>query len=194
MMELTDIRSAARHWFWVAPLVLGVAFIAGGLYMVSEGRSAKDEVRDAIVRENIVTSEDAAIPNVPVTNAATAKAEAEIIQAHVLKATGGDTYATVDRYLAADGVGTTSDKEQALIVDGNPVPNPARNTAFQGAALRTSLNLAVMGFKVSDLVIGMGFFMVVVGGTFIVFLAPAVYYAAELANQRSREKGHNEMA
>jgi hypothetical protein len=51
-----------------------------------------------------------------------------------------------------------------------------------------------MGFKVSDLVIGMGFFMVVVGGTFIVFLAPAVYYAAELANQRSREKGHNEMA
>ena len=71
------IFNLARHWFWVAPLVLGVAFIAGGVYMVSEGNSAKDEVRDAIVRENIVTSEDAAIPNVQVTNAATAKAEAE---------------------------------------------------------------------------------------------------------------------
>lgn len=188
------VFSLARHWFWVVPLVLGVAFIAGGLYMVSEGRNAKDEVRDAIVRENIVTSEDATIPNVPVTNAATAKAEAEAIEAHVLKATGGDTYATVDRYLAADGVGTTSDKELALIVNGNPVPNPARNTAFQGAALRTSLNLAVMGFKVSDLVIGMGFFMVVIGGTFILFLAPAVYYAAELANQRSRENGRGEVA
>ena len=188
------VFNIARHWFWVAPLVLGVAFIAGGLYMVSEGREAKDEVRDAIVRENIVTSEDSAIPNVQVTNAATAKAEAEIIEAHVLKATGGDTYATVDRYLAADGVGTTSDKEQALIVDGNPVPNPARNTAFQGAALRTSLNLAVMGFKVSDLVIGMGFFMVAIGGTFVLFLAPAVYYAADLANQRTREKGRGEVA
>jgi len=186
--------SLLRHWFWLAPLVLGIAFIGGGLYMVSEGRSAKDEVRDAIVRENIVTSEDATIPNVPVTSAATAKAQAEVIEAHVLKATGGDTYATVDRYVSADGLGTTSDGEQALIVDGNPVPNPARNTAFQGAALRTSLNLAVMGFKISDLVIGMGFFMVAIGGTFILFLAPAVYYAAELANQRGRAEGHSEVA
>jgi len=186
--------SLLRHWFWLAPLVLGIAFIGGGLYMVSEGRSAKDEVRDAIVRENIVTSEDATIPNVPVTSAATAKAQAEVIEAHVLEATGGDTYATVDRYVSADGLGTTSDGEQALIVDGNPVPNPARNTAFQGAALRTSLNLAVMGFKISDLVIGMGFFMVAIGGTFILFLAPAVYYAAELANQRGRAEGHSEVA
>ena len=31
--------------------------------------------------------------------------------------------------------------------------------------------------------------MVAVGGTFILFLAPAVYYAAELANKRNgREK------
>jgi hypothetical protein len=186
--------SLLRHWFWVAPLVLGIAFIGGGLYMVSEGREAKDEVRDAVVRENIVTSEDATIPNVPVTNAATAKAQAEVIEAHVLEATGGDTYATVDRYVSADGLGTTSDREQALIVDGNPVPNPARNTAFQGAALRTSLNLAVMGFKISDLVMGMGFFMVAIGGTFVLFLAPAVYYAAELANQRSREEGRGEVA
>jgi hypothetical protein len=48
--------------------------------------------------------------------------------------------------------------------------------------LRTALNLAVMGFKVSDLVIGMGAFMLVIGGTFILALAPAVYYSAEVAN------------
>jgi hypothetical protein len=45
-----------------------------------------------------------------------------------------------------------------------------------------------MGFKVSDLVIGMGFFMVAVGATFVLFLAPAVYYAAELANKRTDGK------
>jgi len=45
-----------------------------------------------------------------------------------------------------------------------------------------------MGFKVSDLVIGMGFFMVAVSGTVILFLAPEVYYAAELANRRNGSK------
>jgi hypothetical protein len=179
------IFNLARHWFWLAPIVLGIGFIAGGLYMVREGNEAKDEVRDAIVRENITTSEDASIPNVQVDSATTAKAQAQAIEAHTLETTGGETYATIDRYLAPDG-GTTNDREQALKgADGNPIPNPVRNTAFQSAALRTSLNLAVMGFKVSDLVIGMGFFMVAIGVTFILFLAPAVYYAAELANQRN---------
>jgi hypothetical protein len=188
------IFNLARHWFWLVPIVLGVAFIAGGLYMVSEGNSAKDEVRDAIVSENIITSEDASIPNVQVNSAATAKAQSEVIKKHTLETTGGETFATIDRYLAPDG-GTTSDRDAALKgADGNPIPNPVRNTAFQSAALRTSLNLAVMGFKISDLVIGMGFFMVAVGATFIPFLAPAVYYAAEVANKRSREEGHGEAA
>jgi hypothetical protein len=188
------IFNVARHWFWLVPVVLGIGFIGGGLYMVSEGNEAKDEVRDAIVRENITTSEDASIPNVVVDNAATAKAQAQAIEQHTLETTGGETYATIDRYLAPDG-GTTNDREAALKgADGNPIPNPVRNTAFQSAALRTSLNLAVMGFKISDLVIGMGFFMVAVGATFVLFLAPAVYYAAEVANRRTREEGRGEVA
>ena len=186
--------NVARRWFWLAPVVLGVAFIGGGLYMVREGNEAKDEVRDAIVRENITTTEDARIPNVQVNSAATAKAQAEAIEAHALKTTGGETYAEIDRYLAPNG-GTTSNRDEALKdASGNPVPNPARNTAFQAAALRTSLNLAVMGFKVSDLVMGMGFFMVAIGGTFVLFLAPAVYYAAELANERTGEERRTEAA
>jgi len=160
----------ARHWFWVVPIVLGVAFIAGGLYMVSEGRSAKDDVRDAIVREKIITAEDSAIPNETVDDAATAKAQADVIEKHYLELTGGKPYAELAR------------------------DDPNRDTAFRAASLRTSLNLAVMGFKVSDLVIGMGFFMVAVGGTFILFLAPAVYYAADLANQRTGDKTRTKVA
>jgi hypothetical protein len=152
----------ARHWFWVAPLILGLVFIGGGLYMVSEGREASDEVEDAIRRENIVTSEDARVPNVPVTDARTAEAQADVIEQHYLEITGGRTYAELDR------------------------DDPNRDTALTAANLRTSLNLAVMGFKISDLVVGMGFFMVAVGGTFILFLAPAVYWAAEVANEHSK--------
>ena len=180
----------ARHWFWLAPLVLGIVFIGGGLYMIAEGRSAKDEVRDAIVRENITTSEDASIPNVRVVDAATAESEANVIQTHALEMADGQTYAELGRFMAADG-GYTSDPEKALKgSDGKPVPNPVRNTVLQSVSLRTALNLAVMGFKISDLVVGMGFFMVAIGGTFILFMAPAVYWAAEIANERAatREK------
>jgi hypothetical protein len=63
-----------------------------------------------------------------------------------------------------------------------------RNTAKDSAFLRTSLGVAVMGFKISDLVVGMGFFMAAVGVTFVLFLAPAVYYAAEVANKRTDEE------
>ncbi len=147
-----------RHYIWVAPMVLGLVFIGGGIYMVVQGQDAKDEVRDSIVSENIITSEDASIPNVLVDNAAKAKAEADVIEVHYLEITGGKTYSELDR------------------------DDPNRETAFRAVQLRTSLNLAVMGFKVSDLVIGMGVFMIVVGATFILFMAPAVFYSAEVAN------------
>ncbi len=157
-----------RHYIWVAPMVLGLVFIGGGIYLVVQGQDAKDEVRDSIVSENIITSEDASIPNVLVNNAAKAKAEADVIEVHYLEITGGKTYAELDR------------------------DDPNRETAFRAVQLRTSLNLAVMGFKVSDLVIGMGVFMIVVGATFILFMAPAVFYSAEVANhyrQLTRDEG-----
>jgi hypothetical protein len=43
-----------------------------------------------------------------------------------------------------------------------------------------------MGFKVSDLVTGMGVFMVVIGITHILFLAPSVYWAAEVADDYAK--------
>jgi len=157
-MKLGRWATLVRHWIWIAPLAIGVLFVAAGVFMMVEGRNAKDEVRNAIVAENIITAEDASIPNVQVNSAATAKAQADVIEMHYLESTGGLTYAELDR------------------------DDPARETAFRAANLRTSLNLAVMGFKVSDLVIGIGAFMVVIGAAFVVFIAPAIYYSAEVAN------------
>ena len=157
-MKLGNWAKVIRHWIWVAPLVIGLVFAGAGAYMVIEGQNAKNEVRDAIVAENIFTTEDASIPNVPVNSAATAKAQADVIEEHTLAITGGLTYSELDP------------------------DDPLRETAFTAANLRTSLNLAVMGFRVSDLVIGMGAFMVVIGATFVVFMAPAIYYSAEVAN------------
>ena len=234
------IFNLARHWFWLAPIVLGVALIGGGLYMAREGRSAKDDVRDSVLQESITVSEDApAFGGEVVDSADKADAQSAAILKHTLAATGGYLYADIGRFLLPEGTyilpngtyatadgGTTQDialaekdasgspvitttdealaaknasdqpirawtsdsKAAATDANGKPVDNALRNTAKDSAYLRTSLGVAVMGFKVSDLVIGMGFFMVAVGGTFILFLAPAVYYAAELANQRNGGK------
>jgi hypothetical protein len=80
----------------------------------------------------------------------------------------------------------TSDSTLAATdANGKPLDNPLRTTAQNSAFLRTSLGVAVMGFKVSDLVVGVGAFMIVIGATFVLFLAPAVYWAAEVANEHT---------
>jgi hypothetical protein len=150
---------AARHWFWIAPVVLGLVFVGGGAYMIREGRAAHNEIRDTLLLEDVTTSADASIPNVKVDSAATARSEAELIQAHVLEITGGKTYSQMER------------------------DDPNRPTVLNSITLRTSLNMAVMGFNVSDLVVGLGLFMIVIGVTHILFLAPAVYWAAEVAKE-----------
>ena len=169
-MRFTKWFRLARHFIWLAPLALGFVFVVGGIYMISEGNAAKDEVRSALVAENIITSDDASIQGVLVNSEATARSEAAVIDMHVLEITGGKRYADLDR------------------------DDPLRDTALRAVNLRTSLNLAVMGFNVSDLVIGMGVFMVVIGGAFVLFMAPAVYYSAEVANhydQLMKEKKGN---
>jgi hypothetical protein len=226
----------ARHWFWIAPVLIGLAFIAGGAYMIREGRSAHDDVRDSTLREAITVSEDApAFGGEVVDSADKADAQADAILEHTLAASGGYLYAGIGRYLMPEGNyilpkgtyatedgGTTTDvalaakdangspiitttdetvaaknasdqpirawtsdsKQAATDANGKPVENPVRNTAKDSAFLRTSLGVAVMGFKVSDLVVGLGAFMAVMGAVNILFLAPAVYWAAEVANDR----------
>jgi hypothetical protein len=78
---------------------------------------------------------------------------------------------------------TSNAELAAKDASGQPVQNQLRNTAKDSAFLRTSLGVAVMGFKVSDLVVGMGVFMLVMGVVTVLFLAPAVYWAAEVAKE-----------
>jgi len=233
-MKLGNWAKLIRHWIWVAPLIIGVVFVAGGIFLMVEGRAAHNDVRDSIVQESITVSGDAAaFAGEPVDSAAKAQAESDVILMHTLAGNGGYLYAEMGRfllpegnyilpngtYMTADG-GTTQNVAQAATddngtpinvttnetlaalnasdqpvrawtnsgalaatdADGNPVPNTLRNTAQTSAFLRTSLGVAVMGFRVSDLVVGVGAFMLVIGAAFVIFIAPAIYYSAEVAN------------
>lgn len=149
--------------FPIVLMVIGLAFVVGGTYTVFRGLDARDQVREELLAQNIVTPEDASIPNTQVTDAATAESMADIINVHSREATGDRSYAELGRFLTPDG-GDTSDEAEALKdSEGNPVPNPVREVAFTASALRTSLYASILAFNVADLVVGLGVAIVVLG-------------------------------
>jgi hypothetical protein len=112
--------------------------------MVGEARQAQDEVRDTLAAERIVTAEDAEIPLAPVTGPDEAKAQADIIFQHALRITGGKTYAELAR------------------------DDPNRATYLNSVTLRTALMQAYLAFKVSDLVLGVGIIVALLGLSHVV--------------------------
>ena len=154
-----------RKLFPILLIVVGMAFIGGGGYTIYRGFDARDQVRDELVAQAITTPEDASIPGVLVDDVASAKSMAEIIGHHAEESTGGLTYSEMGRFMAANGdpAGTSDESAALLGDDGKPVPNGLRNVAFQAASLRTSLYTSVMAFEVSNLVLGIGALLLVLG-------------------------------
>jgi hypothetical protein len=175
-----------KKTFALILVVVGVGFIGGGVYTTLRGLDAKAHVREELVAQRITTPEDASIPNAPVDDAATAHAMAQIINVHAAEATGGQTYATMGRFLAADG-GDTSDEALALKdEEGNPVANPARNSWVTAVAITTALNTSYMAEQLSifGLVVGVALLLTGVG---LVILAFAVF-GREPAAEAKRSK------
>ncbi len=154
-----------KKLFPILLVALGVAFLGGGAYATARGFDARDQVRDELVAQNIVTPEDASIPNVRVDDVATARSMAEIIEEHALASTDGLTYSEMGRFMTPDGdPAGTNDEAQAVIGnDDRPIANPLRNVAFQASALRTSLYSSIMAFEVSTLVVGIGALLAALG-------------------------------
>jgi hypothetical protein len=149
--------------FPIALMIFGLVLIGAGFYTMNRGFDAKDQVKEELLAQNIVTPEDATVPNARVDSASTARVMADVINTHALEATDGRTYSEMGRYLATSG-GDTNDPEQAVLgADGKPVANPLRNTAFQASSLRTSLYTSILAFNVGDLVVGLGLMIIVLG-------------------------------
>ncbi|HEU0131166.1 MAG TPA: hypothetical protein VFQ85_09275 [Mycobacteriales bacterium] len=125
---MTRIRTIA------ATVTLGAAatFFVAGPYMVYRGVDARSQVRAELTAQHIVTTPDSADPGKQVTDAHTAQVQADVIEKHMMEATGGKTFAQLDR------------------------TDPVRQTAFQGDMLRTALLSSVLAWNVANLVIGLG--------------------------------------
>jgi hypothetical protein len=147
-----------RHAPWVSSLLVGVLLVIGGLVFVVQGTSARDEIRDELRAEQVMTSQDASIPGVLVEDAETAKAQADAIKTHTL--------------------GTWGPYSQL------PRDDPRRAQFIDGVALRTALNMAVMGFKMTDLVIAAGAILLLAGLATVALATPALYMLAGVVVQR----------
>src|SRR3990172_4767871 len=110
--------------FPIALAFVGLVFVGAGIYTTVQGFNAKDQVRAELVAQNITTTEDAAIPNARVDDAATADAMADIIGVHALEATGGRTYAAMGRFLTPDGDDTSDEAAALKDENGKPIATP----------------------------------------------------------------------
>jgi hypothetical protein len=133
------MKGPILHYAWIGAILFGFVLVGAGLFMVYQGMAAHDEIRDTLASEKIVTAADSDLPNVAVTGPAEAKAQSDAIWAHVMKQTGGKTYAEL------------------------PQGDPLRATYLQSVTLRTALMESYLAFKVSDLVMGIGLIVALLG-------------------------------
>ena len=121
----------------VAAILLGIGMVALGVIFVLMGYGAKSDIREALLKEKVITGADSAIPDVLVEDVETAKAQQDTIEAHTFGRFG--PYSGMER------------------------DDPNRDVYIKGLTLRNALNLAVVGFGVADLAIGIGWVTVVLG-------------------------------
>ena len=166
------MRTTILRYGGIAASVILIAFGIGTLVIGIDGRS---EVRSTLAKEQIVGTPDSKIAGQKVDSGSEAREFAATIRKHTLEATGGQTYAQMDRFLDASGKPTSD--EAAAAKDpktGEPVENGARNIWITSTALSTALNTAYFAENVALFSIVMGVAMLLVGIGFLVLTASAL--------------------
>ena len=116
----------------IASVVLGVLLVVGGI-------ATWVVVSSTLSDQNIVTADDACLPGRAVVDPFTAYCQAQVIEKHTLDATGGLTYAELDR------------------------EDPLRETALTSSFLQSSLFTSVVAFGVAAMAVGMGLLFILIG-------------------------------
>ncbi|MBP9803032.1 MAG: hypothetical protein KBD14_01850 [Candidatus Pacebacteria bacterium] len=143
----------------------GVLAIITGLILIIGGVWGICFTYKNVSQENIVTGEDASIPNAKVIGPLTLKSQADIIREHTLKITGGKTYAQMPRQIPKlDEKG-----KEILDADGKVVlvDNLSRSIWITATSLTTALNLAIMSYAFASLIILFGLVSLFTGYIFL---------------------------
>ena len=129
--------------------LIGTLVMVAGLVMALAGAGTWAMVQSSLAAENITVAEDAArFGGEPVDGPLTAYYQADIIEHHALEASGGKTYAELDR------------------------EDPVRATVMNGSFLRASLFTSVVSFGIAAMAMGLGIVFVLVGAALRVLGRP----------------------
>lgn len=120
-------------------IITGFVLVAGGVWGIVF-------TYQNVAREKITTPADASIPSAPVRGPFTLKSQADIIRYHTLSTTKDQTYSEMPRTISQKDA---SGKEVM-------VENIARNIWVTATALTTALNLAIVTYVFSALVVLLG--------------------------------------
>jgi hypothetical protein len=158
-----------NKFFKYGGLVASIVLIAFGVGAIYTGVDGRDRVQSDLAQEQIVGTPDSTIPGQKVDTGSEAQAFAATIRKHTLEATGGQTYAQMERFIDENGKPTND--ENAAAKDprsGEPVANQARNIWVTSTALQTALNTAYFAEGVATFAIVMGFAMLLSGIGFLI--------------------------
>lgn len=147
-----------RHLPWLASLAVGLILLGGGSLMALQGIATRNLIRGELRAEQVMTAKDTARPGVLVEDAATAQMQADVIKHHTLGTWG--PYSELPR------------------------DDPRRAQFIDGVALRTALNMAVVGFGITDLLVGAGLIIVLAGVATIALATPGLYMLAGMVASR----------
>ncbi len=125
--------SGTARWISIVTMVVGAIMVLAGAVTYAT-------VSSTLADQRITVSEDAScLAGQPVSGPFAAYCQADIINHHALEATGGKTYAELDR------------------------DDPTRQTAMTASFLQASLYTSVVAFGVAVMAIGVGIVLILVG-------------------------------
>jgi hypothetical protein len=144
----------------IVALVVGIGSVAGGVFGVWF-------TWDQAAAQNVVTPDDAAIPETAVRGPFTMWAQSDIITHHQLDSTGGLYYAEMDREVPAVDEATGEPLVDEATGEPVMVPNEARASWLTATTLTTALSVGIISYAVSAFAIVTGLTLAVAGYTFL---------------------------
>ena len=140
MTTTAEVPAARTETVSTKVRVASIITIVAGVILMISGAITWTTVQSSLADERITVSEDSPRwAGDAVDGPLTAYQEASMIQKHYLEATGGKTYAELDR------------------------EDPLRQTAMTASFLRASLFTSVVAFGVAALAFGLGVVFVIIG-------------------------------
>ena len=136
--------------------MVGLLSIIFGVVAFIGGVATWSTVTSQLAAENITVPADSPlVPGAKVQDPISAYAQAEIINTHATKASGGKTYAELGAMITeAKAAGDTAKADELQVT---------RNTLMNASFLRASLFTSVLAYGVSLLVMGLGVMFLLLG-------------------------------